>query len=117
MDAIQELRKKVTAYYEEHSLEIVNKESLKKASIELQFEMLTSLNKDFAANSEHNLTLEERITQDATFAAMDLLGQDIIYDMLSHHKKSSKKSWIGRVCEAKQEKIKKMLRKSDLEKK
>ena len=84
---------------------------MKKASVVLHLEMLTSLNEEIKAKSEKDLTLEERITQDATFAAMDLLGQDIIHDMLSHHKEVSKKSWIGRVCEGQQEKIRNMLRK------
>jgi hypothetical protein len=108
MNVIQELRKKVTAYYEEHYLEIIDNE---KASVVLHFEMLTSLNEEIKSKSEKNLTLEERMTEDATFAAIDLLGQDIIHDMLSHHKEVfKKKSWIGRVCESKQQKIKKMLR-------
>lgn len=110
MNVIQELRQKVTAYYEEHYFEILDNEYLKKASVVLHVEMLTSLNEEIKSKSEKNLTLEERMTQDATFAAMDLLGQDIIHDMLSHHKEVfKKKSWIGRICEGKQQKIKKML--------
>jgi hypothetical protein len=99
MDPMKDLRTTVTIYYEENKSHIRirhqnDKMYLLNLSSILHLEFLSMLNKKIKENVK-DLTLEEIITQDALFAAIDILGKEIIYHMLEEKTRGKTRVWTS----------------------